>query len=225
MNQDIIFCNNEGNNWYSRNKHALDKPDKIDWTSYLLQYIDSKNAIGSVIELGCSNGYRLDKIKSTFMPGCRCVGVDASYDAIEDGKLRYAGIELYQGLLSDIPLDEEFELAIVNFVLHWVDRKTLIKSLSEIDRIIKNDGFLILGDFLPDYQQRRRYHHLPEENVFTYKQDYSKIFESFGTYREIARFVFDHDSCDNYTLKPAVSSSRAFCVILHKSIDGYYPEV
>ena len=225
MNQDRIFRENEGNNWYSRNKLALDKEGKVDWPSYLLSLVDERANIGTIVELGCCNGYRLNKIKSCLNPGCRCVGIDASNEAIEDGKIRYAGLELYQGLLSDIPLNEEFDLVIINFVLHWVDRKTLVKSIGEIDRIAKDEGLLIIGDFLPDYQQRRRYHHLPDERVYTYKQDYAKIFESFGTYRELARFAFDHDNNEDYFLKPTASSARGFCSILHKSIEGYYPEV
>jgi SAM-dependent methyltransferase len=225
MNQDKIFLTNEGNNWYHRNKNALDKAGKIDWPLYLLHSIDGVANIGTVIELGCSTGYRLDKIRSTLAPGCRCVGLDASKEAIDAGRTQYPELELYHGLLSDIPLEQEFDLVIVNFVLHWVDRKTLVKTISEIDRIIKDDGLLILGDFLPDYPQRRRYHHLPDERVFTYKQDYAKIFEQFGTYRELVRFTFDHDNVSNYNLGPTDSSARGVCSILHKSIEGYYPEV
>lgn len=225
MEQDRIFLDNEGNNWFRRNKSALDETDKIDWPFHVLNFIDFKVKIGSVLELGCSNGYRLDKIRSKLLPDCRFVGIDAGAEAIEYGRMKFEGLELFQGLLSDIPLKEEFDLVIVNFVLHWVDRKTLFRSIGEIDRVIKDGGLLVLGDFLPDYQQRRRYHHLPNEHVYTYKQDYAKIFESFGTYRELARFTFNHDNVSGYTLEPALSSERGFCSLLHKSHESYYPEV
>lgn len=225
MNQDTVFFVNEGNNWFARNKSVLDKVDKLDWPSYLFSFVEQKTYVSSVLELGCSNGYRLNRIRADLMPGRRCVGVDASMEAIRDGRSRYDGLELYQGLLSDIPLNEDFDLVIVNFVLHWVDRKTLIKSICEIDRLVKDGGCLLLGDFLPDYQQRRHYHHLPDENIYTYKQDYAKIFETFGIYKELARFAFDHDQSDGYSIRPTDSASRGFCSLLHKSLDGYYPEV
>ena len=34
-----------------------------------------------------------------------------------------------------------------------------------------------------------------------------------------------HDLADSYSLKPVNSSSRGVCTLLHKSIEGYYPEV
>jgi SAM-dependent methyltransferase len=226
MDQDEIFANNEGNAWFHRNKSALSIKGIVDWPCYLIDHLEEKSSIISVVELGCSNGYRLAKIKEMLSSGCRHVGVDASYEAIQDGKQRYQELELYQGKLSDIPLKEEFDLVIVYFVLHWVDRRSLVRSIAEIDRLTKEDGFLILGDFLPDYKQRRRYHHLPDERVFTYKQDYVRIFQEFGTYQELARLTFNHDEKkSNYTISPNSSFVRGYCSVLRKSLNSFYPEV
>jgi hypothetical protein len=77
--------------------------------------------------------------------------------------------------------------------LHWVDRSTLARSVAEIDRITRDGGFLLFGDFLPDHAQRRRYLHYTATEMYTYKQDYAWIFEALGTYRQVARITFDHD--------------------------------
>lgn len=137
----------------------------------------------------------------------------------------YPGLELHQGVLSNPPVDGQFDLVIVNYVMHWIDRSTLARSICSIDNFVKDGGLLLLGDFLPDYQQRRRYHHLPQKHVFTYKQDYPGIFTSLGLYKELARFTYDHDTPDSYALQPATSPTRGACSLLHKSFDGYYPEV
>ena len=226
MVQDNIFFKDEGNAWFRRNKTALDSNALADWPCHLIDLYEDKSSIHSVIELGASNGYRLNKIRKLLPPGCRCVGVDASFEAIDDGKKKYRELDLYTGVLSDIPLREEFDLVIVNFVLSWIDRRTLTKSIAEIDRLTKDNGLLLIGDFLPDYQQRRRYHHRTDEKVFTYKQDYAKTFEAFGTYRELARTTFNHDERKNdYMITPSPSSARGYCVILQKSLEGFYPEV
>jgi SAM-dependent methyltransferase len=226
MDQDRIFSQGEGNAWFQRNKTALDGNDHADWPFHVIDLLEDRSTIRSVVELGCSNGYRLSKISSRLSPGCRCVGIDASHEAIQDGKLRFPVLELHQGLLSDVSLRDDFDLVIVNFVLHWVDRSTLVKSIAEIDRLTKDGGLLLIGDFLPDFQQRRRYHHLPNDTVFTYKQDYARIFEVFGTYREIVRFTYNHDDKNaGYAIKPSPSPARGYCSLLSKSLEKFYPEV
>jgi len=226
MDQDRIFSDSEGDRWFQRNKAALNVQDHIDWPCYLIDLLGNKSGIRSILELGCSNGYRLHTLFNLLGIDCRCVGVDASKEAVRDGKERHPELELHQGTLSAVPLQGEFDLVIVNFVLHWVDRKALARSLSEIDRLIKNDGFLILGDFLPDHQQRRRYHHLPNETVYTYKQDYAKTFVALGTYQEITKITYNHDTRTTApVIMPSSSSARAVCSVLHKSLAGYYPEV
>lgn len=225
MTQDRLFAAGEGDHWYKRNQAALGKSDKIDWPLFLIGMIDDKSGISSVLELGCSNGFRLAKLQQSHLPEARFVGVDASGEAIASGAGQFPGLELHQGVISDPPLHEPFDLVIVNYVLHWVDRTTLVKSICAIDRLVKNGGYLLLGDFLPDFQQRRRYHHMPEENVYTFKQDYPSIFTSLGIYKELTRFTYNHDNAASYSLQAADSSSRGVCAILHKSLEDYYPEV
>ena len=77
------------------------------------------------------------------------------------------------------------------YVLHWVDRSTLTRTVCAIDGLVGDGGLLILGDFLPDYPQRRRYHHLPDEDLYTFKQDYPALFTGLGLYRKMARLTYD----------------------------------
>lgn len=222
--QDSVFFEGEGDRWFERNKEALGKPDKVDWPSHLIDLLKTKDSIKTILELGCANGYRLAKLKMKMPEACRVVGVDASAEAVADGKKQFAGVEFHHGTLSDIPLREEFDLVIINFVLHWVDRSTLAHSIAQIDRVVRDGGTLILGDFLPDFPQRRNYHHLEGGNVFTYKQDYAKTFEALGFYREFIRISFDHGT-HQMLASPGESSSRGVCVALKKDVRGCYQEV
>ncbi len=222
--QDDVFFESEGDSWFRRNRSVLSREGKFDWPVELIGLLGDLSGVRSVAELGCCNGYRLDELRRRLPDAMRFAGVDASADAVADGAALFPGLELRQGVLNDIPMEGPFDLVVVNFVLHWVDRSTLARSMAEIDRLVGDSGLLVLGDFLPDFAQRRAYHHLEGEQVFTYKQDYVRMFEALGTYRELARVTFDHDARTS-SIQNAGSGSRAFCAVLRKSLDEYYPVV
>jgi SAM-dependent methyltransferase len=218
-----LFQQSEGDAWFERNRAALGAAGE-DWPVRLLSGLAPDSGIRNVLELGCSSGWRLDLLRRRLASqGIRCVGVDASRGAVEYGRRQYPGLELHQGVLAQVPLTEAFDAVIVHFVLHWVDRATLAASIAEIDRLVRDGGYLCVGDFLPDFQQRRAYHHLPGAGVFTYKQDYAAIFESLGTYRTLSRVTFQHDDAAA-PLAPAASDDRKVCTLLVKSLRGFYPE-
>src|SRR5690349_313588 len=127
MNQDQIFLEHEGNAWFQRNRAALNQTGKFDWPLALIDRLKDRAAIEKVLELGCSNGWRLHRLQESSARG-RFVGVDASQQAIADGQQNFPGLELYQGSLTDVPLQEQFDLVIVHFVLHWIDRQNLAKA-------------------------------------------------------------------------------------------------
>ena len=219
--QDQIFWSGEGDAWFRRNREKFLEVEN-DWPIKLLLSMPLGEREYEVLELGSSNGWRLHKL-AALIKG-KFYGIDASQVAIEDGRSRYPELRLEQAVLSEVPLKREFDIVIVNYVLHWVDRKTLARSLSEIDRLVRNQGYLVVGDFLPDYPQRRPYHHRPEEEIFTYKQDYVRIFESYGTYKEISRVTYNHDD-PTAALAVADYNSRGVCSLLKKDIQEYYAKV
>lgn len=225
MLQDEIFKNSESDNWFLRNKDVIiSLKSEDDICTNLISDLPDKNNIKSVLELGSSNGYRLNFLKN-ILPECkRFVGVDLSNLAVEDGKTRY-NLEMYHNSLLDFKSEEKFDLVIVNFVLHWIDRKNIFKCIANIDDLLNSNNnetsFLCIGDFSPDYPCKRRYHHRPEENVYTYKTDYKKVFTSLNTYKLISEKTFNHDN------KSLVSSNttRASACLLRKNTDAYYHEI
>lgn len=225
MGQDNIFLSYEGDNWFQRNKAYMDDQKNLDWTSKLVSMLDV-GRIKSVLDLGCSTGYRLDMLKGFLTHSRpRLVGVDASSKAIEHGKSLYPDISFYQGLLSNIPLKDTYDLVIVHSVLHWVDRNSLAKSISEIDRMTEDGGYLIVTDFAPRGNHKRIYHHLPDEKVYTYKQSYADIFLSLGIYSENASIYFSHSNHTSNILTDSHSDERMVSVVMSKSLNEYYPEV
>lgn len=135
MIQDNIFKISEADNWFLRNKDSIiNKNIENDYPYCFIKNLKSKNKINSVLELGASNGYRLNALRK-ILPDCN---------------------------------------------------------------------------------------HLQEENVYTYKIDYAKVFESLNTYQIITKKVFNHDNND---IEETNSSNRAFTTLLRKDLYGYYNEI
>jgi len=223
--QEKAFRDGEGDAWYRRNREHLDER-REDWATRIIGGIANMGAVARVVELCFSNGWRLARLRPLFPEGCVFAGVDASAEAVADGRRRFPQLELTRGVLSSVPLEQPFDLLIVNFVLHWAGRDTLSRCIAEIDRLVKWNGYLVLGDFLPDFPSKRRYHHLPQQSLFTYKQDYARAFLGLGYYREIARVTYDHagkeaDFQRDDWLAPVDPDARAVTSLLHKSLDSY----
>src|SRR5262249_27302295 len=189
--QDDIFVKSEGDRWYARNKGVLDSFDpQHDVPMRLMEMYGLRPS--SVLEVGSSNGFRLAAIRGKW--GIPVVGVEASEEAISDGRSRFPGVTLIRGAVSNLPVSEAFELVIVNFLFHWIDRMNLLKAAAEVDRSVAEGGHLLIGDFLPSNRHRVRYHHLPEEDVHTFKQDYAGIFLASGLYHPVALLTRGHAS-------------------------------
>jgi SAM-dependent methyltransferase len=222
MQQDQIFLEREGNGWFDRNSQAIDQKNvEFDLPTHIIDLIANKSGLCNIVELGCSNGWRLQRLQEK-LPDIQFTGIDASLAAIEDGRTKYPQVELHQGILADIPLQQQYDVVIVYFVFHWVDRSSLARSIAEVDRLVKDGGMLIIGDFDPDFAQRRPYHHLPDDNIFTYKQNYVAIFESLGIYKESIKFTGDHGVQQQFSIENCKSGSRFSCSALHKSLTDYY---
>ena len=190
MKQDDIFVSSEGNNWFNRNKQAL-KDKKQDYLIDMIEDNFQLNESTNVLEIGCSNGFRLAQINKKFRSHCE--GLDASLAAIDSGSRDFPEIKLTHGSATSLPYPEEkFDLVVINFVLHWIDRKNLFKVISEIDRVLKNDGLLFIGDFYPQAPVKNHYHHIKDREFFTYKQLYHEIFTTSQLYSLIRLVSFDH---------------------------------
>jgi SAM-dependent methyltransferase len=218
--QDDVFRGGEGNAWFRRNEISADVDARYDPILEALSRLQSREQIGSACEVGCASAWRLARLPEALPNVSRRAGFDLSEDAIRHGQQRDARLELRVGGASAPPFDEQFDLVIVSFVMHWIDRSLLTKSISAIDALVAPGGYLALSDFLPDSPYRRRYHHRDDVALYTYKQDYAAAFTASHLYREISRSVFHHADARG-GLQAADDSNRAACVLLHKPSQAY----
>jgi SAM-dependent methyltransferase len=220
--QDVIFKQSEGNAWFHRNAERLDDGNRPDVVRDMLGLLSPtrRALIGSVCDVGCSAGGRLGRLGSLVRSDTRLCGFDASDDAIATGTKSYPRLDLRPGLVDAPPFTESFDLVIVSFVLHWIDRRRIADAIAAVDHLVAKDGLLIVSDFLPDRPCARRYHHRDDVELYTYKQDYGAAFTEKGGYLEIARHVFPHD-CVSHYVDVSDNHNRAMCAILAKTVtDG-----
>lgn len=218
--QKEAFLQYEANSWFERNKAALQryeaKNDRI--ISLLKEY---KIAPQSVLEIGSSAGYRLNGIRQAF-GDVQVTGVEPSDEAIRYGQLQYPAVHFIHTTADEMSqLEAEmFDVVIVGFVLYVVDRKLLLKSLAEIDRVLKNNGFLIVIDFFSETATKRNYEHIREFQAFSYKQRYDEVFAATQLYQLLHRSCYNH-----HTTQPDVQEDfqNLYSVsLLRKDLNASY---
>jgi SAM-dependent methyltransferase len=220
MTQDAVFAGGEGDRWFRRNQAALTSPERLA-RDPVLKLVGTNGLVPKdVLEVGASNGYRLEALRARL--GCRAVAVELSEEAIRDGRARYPSLEFRSGTAAALPVSAGslFDLVIVNFVLHWVDRSTLLASLAEIDRVVRDHGHVIVGDFAPASPERVPYHHLPGGDVWTFKQNYVDVLLASNLYELVACFTYEAGTLEH---KVGVLSDRRCAVaLLQKTLFGRY---
>jgi ubiquinone/menaquinone biosynthesis C-methylase UbiE len=221
-NQSDTFLEGEGDNYFRRNKAALDSTattwgkqfSEIDWLQQALAPL--KDKIHSVLEIGCSNGIKLERICAIL--GASGSGVDPSRLAVAEGNLRLGEgkIRLHTGTASSLPFEtQSFDFVYFGFCLYLLDRQNLFSAIAEADRVLRTGGFLAITDFDPVRQHKRPYHH--KEGVFSFKQDYSRFFTESGMYYLVSKNSFSH----RQSFFDTEGDERVSTTLLFKEIEAY----
>lgn len=215
MSQDDVFVDTEGDAYWRRNRTHMERCPSGDACLRLLELYGIRPT--SALEVGASNGYRMAALQQSY--GCRAVAVEPSRDALQDGRNRFPEVEFYHGTVTQIPLWEQFELVIVNFVLHWVDRANLLRAVAELDRCLADGGFLLLGDFGAVGYTSVPYRHA--DGLYTFKQDYAGLFVASGLYHPVGMLGGAH----GHGLDAGASErERTATWLLRKDLSAHYAE-
>ena len=187
ITQDDIFWNQEADNYFHRRNHS-DRSDADRLQDDLPLELIRRNAITAspIAEIGAYNGFRLAEMNAE--SGCDATAFEPSSLAIEEGRRLYPQVQFIRNTSTALDAaDGDFNMVIIDFVLHWIDRSNLFRTIAEADRILAEDGWLIVGDVWTDAPHRTRYHHRPDMEIWTYKQDYAALFLSSNCYQEVDR--------------------------------------
>lgn len=178
--QRRIFLDTEGDQYFQRNSRELDRqhaqaledPSKDPVLRTLLALRPA-----SILEIGVANGWRLDAARRLWNP--RCIGIDPSRAAIEDGRRKYPGIDLEVGTADKLP-DVRVGAVVYGCCLYLCDSADLFRIASEADRVLEDRGYLVVFDFYPLAPHRNPYRH--HEGMFSHKMDYSSLWRWHPSY-------------------------------------------
>lgn len=180
----VIFDTNDADAWYIRNAAALTAA-RCDDDPVTRAIEDAGILTGDarrVCELGASNGWRLAGLSQRY-PDHAYTAMDLSPKAVAAGQEAWPHLcYSANGLEATGAVDGAFNVAIVSYVLHWIDRDALPTVVREIDRILTGGGVLVLADFWPTEPIDVPFKHRP--GLWTYKRDYRTLFKGWPTTRE-----------------------------------------
>lgn len=224
-----VWQDSEADAWFRRNAEILARwsPDSDPVIRMIRRYGLTPR---SALEVGASSGFRVAHLAETArdsqgeesVEASAFVGVDPSAEAVLEGTRKYPRIEMLKGVAHRLPVEREFQVVLVNYVFSWIPRNRLLQSVAEIDRCLLDGGYLLLGDFSPPVPTRVGYHHLPEEGIHTWKQDYGALFQATGIYRLLGRLEMDHAT--NQPMAGIAPGNRGAVWLLRKELQEGYQE-
>lgn len=196
--QSQLYLHSFGDKWLEKNRDDMGKRDPI--SDFIA---DVGMTVGRTLEVGCSTGWRLKKLREKY--GCEAFGVDPSSKAVEEA----ADPNIVVGTADRLPFpDESFDLVIMGFCLFCISPEDWTSTVAETDRVLKNGGHIIIWDFTTPRPFKRRL--LQEENTpfFMYHFDWPTLWTAHPIFKMVAeRHLIRH--------REAVS-------ILRKNVDAAF---
>ena len=232
--QDEYYLNSEGDDFFKRNFANKEIPDlRLNKKVIYDEIKESGISYKRVLEFGGNYGDLLYNMKQN-NDATECFNVEASKDAIEFGKKNFQdNVNFVHGTIAnnDITNNEKFEnyfdLIIIDDVLDWVSRETIFQSVTNIDNLLKDGGFVFIRDFYPDKNTKNQNHHVKDEFVYNFKVENSHagIFLASGIYQvEWQKIFFDKIGFSTSYKSDNLFNYRWTDVILRKSYSGFFSE-
>ena len=145
--------------------------------------------IKSVLEIGCTTGFRLEKARKVF--GATCAGIEISPAAITEGKKLYPGIDIRVGAA---PRDlnqwsgRKFDVIVVGHLQYLLPREDLFELAAAVDSLLADGGHVITLDFIYPTATQSAYAHTTALKVF--KDNPSAPWTWSPTYFLVSRQIY-----------------------------------
>ena len=178
MRQSSAFYHGEAAAWLERNLDKLTGENDPVMEAMVLSKIKPNN----VLEIGCSNGWRLKLLEKKYK--CAATGVEPA---------SMTGGNILRGMAHDLPIKQmRFDVVIYGWCLYLVDREDLFRVAMEGDRVLQDDGYLIVHDFHSANPFKRAYKH--REGLFSYHMDHAQLWLANPAYTLYRRYMHDETS-------------------------------
>jgi len=178
----------DGDGYHSRNHVGIGTIADPAFDQMVI--IDHEHPTRTVLEIGCTTGFRLERARLAF--GAECAGLEVSPAAIAEGRLRYPKVRLEIGLAPrDLSLWDgcEFDIVVVGHFQYLLPREDLFGLAAAVDSLVAPGGHIIVMDFLHPHPVSATYTHHADLTVF--KHDPSAPWLWSPTYTLVSRQVYN----------------------------------
>jgi len=174
----------DGDGYHSRNYEGVGTI--ADPVFGELELLHQMNPITSLLEIGCSTGFRLEKARKLF--GCVGVGLEISEQAHREGTERYPEVTHLlggaPGSLKKLDTDQ-FDTIILGHFQYLLPREDIFALAYQVDRLLKSGGYIIANDFFYIRPMSAPYSHSTELTI--YKDDPTAPWTWSPTYTLVSR--------------------------------------
>ena len=173
----------------------------------------------SALEIGCFVGDLLAAL--SFQYQSKVIGVEPSSKAVEFAKntfdldLQNTSFQNSNYFRNHTSYASSFDLIILEDVLSWMPRQTLLITLGLIDYLLKPEGYLVIRDFSPPFSFAFQNHHVKEQAVFNYKQSsgHKNFFLQTGMYLTTESLSINTSSLQKISTKRPDATLWDLCLL------------
>ncbi|NQV92026.1 class I SAM-dependent methyltransferase [Candidatus Woesearchaeota archaeon] len=117
------------------------------YRDFVLKHIEITNPNAKVLDAGCGTGTLAMELLQKH-PGIHFNGVDADEKILTIARKKTSKIKFSKAFLQKLPFeDDSFDIIYSSLVFHHIPSKDKVKSMKEIYRVLKSDGYFLLSDF------------------------------------------------------------------------------
>ncbi len=196
MDQDHFYKKIESNSFFNRWRSTVKKNDNIilrPIKKEILQILEKNIHLKKikVLEIGSFISDLLFFLKKKY--NCKIVGVEPSSKACKFAKKKFH-LNIVNKTFYKSPFfgfskkyKNKFDLIICDDVLSWIDRDIILETLSSLNWILKNNGYIFIRDFSPQKNFAHKNHHWPKKNILNFKvsNGHKSFFINTGKYKVI----------------------------------------
>ena len=186
MNDKNIIKKVTNDNHLRNRAHRIDvAKDKHPVINFLKKY-KKKCYKKSFLEIGCSTGFVLEKIRKEYKSDC--YGVDSSLKAINEGRKIFRKIHLKNAFSDNFFFKRKFDFIILGFFLFLVPPRNIFYIFSNIMSHLKDGGYIVVYDFYNNGKfKKKKYKH--SNKVFCYRYDFKKVLLSLPCFKLIEKRI------------------------------------
>jgi|APSaa5957512535_1039671.scaffolds.fasta_scaffold91372_2 ubiquinone/menaquinone biosynthesis C-methylase UbiE len=172
------------------NEKLFGNKDQIDCSRRLVDALSNYiSEPKNILDIGCAYGGLINELVKKY-ERTNFFGVDPGKKSIEiaNNNLQSKRVFFIEGCSDKLPFEDgKFDVVILTMVMQWIRRSDLIKTISEVDRVLKTGGLIYLEDYLSNQSVTSISTHNKEISI--YKDNYSEFFSTFPWFKEVFREV------------------------------------